>query len=72
MKFNKEKFRNLIKRYNMNEFCKEFEISRETVARLASPSKKANEMTITTAYKLANGMNLSLEKFINLVYDVEN
>lgn len=27
MQFNKDKFRNLIKRYNMNNFCKEFELT---------------------------------------------
>jgi len=71
MQFNKDKFRNLIKRYNMNNFCKEFEINRETIARLSSPSKNAREMTISTAYKLSQGMNLSLDEFINKVYDFE-
>ena len=71
MKFNKDKFRNLIKRYNMNNFCKEFEINRETIARLSSPSKNAREMTISTAYKLSQGMNLSIDEFINKVYDFE-
>lgn len=71
MQFNKDKFRNLIKRYNMNNFCKEFEINRETIARLSSPSKNAREMTITTAYKLSQGMNLSIDEFINKVYDFE-
>ena len=69
MQFNKDKFRNLIKRYNMNNFCKEFEINRETIARLSSPSKNAREMTISTAYKLSQGMNLSIDEFINKVYD---
>ena len=69
MKFNKDKFRNLIKRYNMNEFCKEFGIKRETVARLSSPSKNAKEMTISTAYKLAKGMNLTIDELINKIYD---
>lgn len=72
MQFNKDKFRKLINRYNMNNFCKEFNINRETIARLASPSKNAREMTVSTAYKLAKGMNLSLDAFINAVYDVEN
>ena len=71
MQFNKDKFRNLIKRYNMNNFCKEFEINRETIARLSSPSKNAREMTISTAYKLSQGINLSLDEFINKVYDFE-
>lgn len=71
MQFNKNKFRNLIKVYNMNNFCKEFEINRETIARLSSPSKNAKEMTISTAYKLSQGMNLSLDEFINKVYDFE-
>lgn len=71
MQFNKDKFRNLIKRYNMNNFCKEFEINRETIARLSSPSKNAREMTISTAYKLSKGMNLSIDEFINKVYDFE-
>ncbi len=71
MQFNKDKFRNLIKRYNMNNFCKEFEINRETIARLSSPSKNAREMTISTAYKLSQGMNLSIDEFINKVYDFE-
>lgn len=71
MQFNKDKFRNLIKRYNMNNFCKEFEINRETIARLSSPSKNAKEMTISTAYKLSQGMNLSIDEFINKVYDFE-
>ena len=71
MKFNKDKFRNLIKRYNMNNFCKEFEINRETIARLSSPSKNAREITISTAYKLSQGMNLSIDEFINKVYDFE-
>ena len=71
MKFNKDKFRNLIKRYNMNNFCKEFEINRETIARLSSPSKNAREMIISTAYKLSQGMNLSIDEFINKVYDFE-
>ena len=71
MQFNKDKFRNLIKRYNMNNFCKEFEIHRETIARLSSPSKNAREMTISTAYKLSQGMNLSIDEFINKVYDFE-
>lgn len=71
MQFNKDKFRNLIKRYNMNNFYKEFEINRETIARLSSPSKNAREMTISTAYKLSQGMNLSIDEFINKVYDFE-
>ena len=71
MKFNKDKFRNLIKRYNMNNFCKEFEINRETIARVSSPSKNAREITISTAYKLSQGMNLSIDEFINKVYDFE-
>lgn len=71
MQFNKNKFRNLIKRYNMNNFCKEFEINRETIARLSSPSKNAREMTISTTYKLSQGMNLSIDEFINKVYDFE-
>lgn len=71
MQFNKDKFRNLIKRYNMNNFCKEFEINRETIARLSSPSKNAREITISTAYKLSQGMNLSIDEFINKVYDFE-
>lgn len=69
MDFNKDKFRNLIKRYNMNVFCKEFELNRETIARLASPSKNAREMTISTAYKLAKGMNLTIDELINKIYD---
>ena len=71
MQFNKDKCRNLIKRYNMNNFCKEFEINRETIARLSSPSKNAREMTISTAYKLSQGLNLSIDEFINKVYDFE-
>lgn len=72
MNFNKDKFRNLIKRYNINAFCKEFELNRETIARLASPSKNAREMTISTAYKLAKGMNLTLDELINKIYDFSN
>lgn len=72
MKFNKDKFRTLIKRYNMNEFCKEFCINRETIARLASPSKKAHEMTITTAFKLAKGMNLTIDELISKIYEFDD
>lgn len=71
MQFNKEKFKILIKRYNMNEFCKEFSLNRETIARLSSPSKNAREMTISTAWKLATGMNLTLDELINKIYDFD-
>ena len=69
MKFNKEKFRKLVAKYNMNVFCQEVNLNRETVARLASPSKNAREMTVTTAYKLSKGMNLSIDELIKIVYD---
>ena len=67
--FNKDKFRKLANLYNMSAICEKYNISRETVARLQSSSKKAEDMTVETALKLARGMNLDFDVFIRSVYD---
>ena len=71
MKLNKKNFKKLLKDYNLLNFCKDNNIKRETLSRIICPSRECKDMGITTAYKIAKGLNISLDELVEKVYSFE-
>ena len=71
MKLNREKIQNLLKEYNVASFCRENGIKRDTISRIACPSRNCKDMEVVTAYKISKGLNISLDDFVQKFYTQE-
>lgn len=70
-KINKDKLMELLSVYNNRALSKKSGLSYNTIARLSTPTKQVNDITGIVALKLAHAMNMDVEKFIKIVYDIE-
>ena len=71
MKLNQEKLKNLLKMYRLSNISRLTGISYNTLVRLSSKSKKVYEIELKTAYKLAKGLGMSVDEFVNKIYDMD-
>ena len=71
MKLIKDRVKKLLKDYNILHFCKDNGIKRNTLSRIICPSRECKDMELTTAYKLAKGLNMSLDELVEKVYSFE-
>lgn len=71
MEFNKEKFKNYMKIYNLTAFCEMAGLSRCTLKGILNLKIDTKDMGIKTAYKIAKMMNMSLDNFVKTFYEVE-
>ena len=65
----KIKFFYLLKMYRLKTLSKITGINYHTLTRLSRKSRKVHEIEVRTAYKLAKGLGMTLDEFINKVYE---
>lgn len=71
MQLNKEKLHNLLKMYRLKSLGDQVGLNYQTIYRLSKPSQPVHSMEVTTAYKLAKGLGITLDEFVARVYDIE-
>ena len=70
MELNKEKLNNLLSMYRLSTLSKITGIKYYTLQRLSGKSKKVYEIELKTAYKLAKGLGMTIDEFVNKIYDI--
>ena len=70
MKLNQEKLNNLLSMYRLSTLSKITGINYQTLTRLSRKSRTVHEIELKTAYKLAKGLNMTVEELINKIYDI--
>lgn len=71
MKLNQEKLNNLLAMYRLSTLSKITGINYHTLLRLSRKSRKVQEIELKTAYKLAKGLGMTTDEFVNKIYDIE-
>ena len=70
MKLNQEKLNNLLSMYRLSTLSKITGINYQTLTRLSRKSRIVHEIELKTAYKLAKGLNITIEELVNKIYDI--
>lgn len=70
MKLNQEKLNNLLSMYRLSTLSKITGINYQTLTRLSRKSRTVYEIELKTAYKLAKGLNITVEELVNKIYDI--
>ena len=69
MILNQQKLNDLLKMYRLKTLSEITGINYHTLTRLSRKSRKVHEIEVRTAYKLAKGLGMTLDEFINKVYE---
>ena len=72
MQLRKDYIKELFKDCNLNKFCRDNNINRETLSRIVCPSRDCKDMEVSTAYKIAKGFKITLDELIERIYSFDD